>query len=126
MSLLSLFAGLALMLGAVGIYGVMAYTVAQRTREIGLRQALGASPRAVVGTVVAEGIRLTGAGIALGLLGAFLLRRVMGSLLLEVSSLDPAVYLAVAGLLSLVALLACLVPARRAAGVDPMVALRDE
>jgi putative ABC transport system permease protein len=126
MSLLSLFAGLALMLGAVGIYGVMAYTVAQRTREIGLRQALGASPRAVLGTVVAQGFRMTGAGIALGLLGAFLLRRVMGSLLLEVGSLDPAVYLAVAGLLSLVALLACIVPARRAARIDPMVALRDE
>jgi putative ABC transport system permease protein len=126
MSLLSVFAAVALALGAVGIYGVMAYTVAQRTREIGLRQALGASPRTVVGLVLWQGARMAGAGIVLGALGALLLRRVLGSLLFEVSSLDLSVYLAVAGLLSLVALFACMVPARRAVAVDPMVALRRD
>jgi predicted permease len=126
MSLLSIFAAVALALGAVGIYGVMAYTVAQRTREIGLRQALGASPRTVLGLVVMQGVRMAGAGIVLGLLGAFMLRRVMGSLLFEVSSLDPSVHLAVAGILTLVAFLACFLPARRASAVDPMVALRDD
>jgi putative ABC transport system permease protein len=126
MSLLSVFAALALLLGAVGIYGVMAYTVAQRTREIGLRQALGASPQTVLKLVVMQGVRMAGAGILFGTLGAFMLRRVMGSLWFEVSSLDPSVYVAVAGLLALVAVIACFVPARRAAAVDPMVALRQE
>ncbi len=126
MSLLSVFAALALALGAIGIYGVMAYTVAQRTREIGLRQALGASPQTVLKLVVMQGVRMAGAGIILGVLGAIMLRQVMGSLLFEVSSLDPSVYVAVAGLLALVAVFACFVPARRAAAVDPMEALRQE
>jgi len=126
MSLLSVFAALALVLGAIGIYGVMAYTVAQRTREIGLRQALGASPQTVLKLVVMQGVRMAGAGIILGVLGAIMLRQVMGSLLFEVSSLDPSVYVAVAGLLALVAVFACFVPARRAAAVDPMEALRQE
>jgi predicted permease len=126
MSLLSTFAGLALLLGAIGIYGVMAYTVEQRTREIGLRQALGATRGTVLGLVLAQGARLALIGIALGAVGALALRRTLASMLFEVSTLDPVVYAAVATVLVAVAALACVVPARRAATIDPMVALRDE
>jgi len=126
MSLLSIFAGLALALGAVGIYGVMAYTVERRTREIGLRQALGAAPGSVLRLVIGQGFRLAIIGIVIGAAGAFMLRQALASMLFEVSSLDPAVYAAVAGILLLVATLACAIPARRAAAVDPMVALRND
>jgi predicted permease len=126
MSLLSTFAGLALLLGAIGIYGVTAYTVEQRTREIGLRQALGATGISVLRLVVGQGFKLAAIGIALGTAGAYALRQALASMLFEVSSLDPAVYLAVAVVLITVASAACLLPARRAAAIDPMIALRDE
>jgi len=126
MSLLSVFAALALTLGSIGIYGVMAYTVEQRTREIGLRQALGATSGSVVSLVVGQGFKLAALGIVLGGAGAFMLRRTLASLLFEVSSFDPVVYAAVALILTAVAALACYVPARRAAAVHPMVALRND
>jgi len=126
MSLLTVFAALALTLGAIGIYGVMAYTVEQRTREIGLRQALGATSGSVVSLVVAQGFKLAALGIVLGGAGAFMLRSTLASLLFEVNALDPVVYAGVALILTVVAALACYVPARRAAAVHPMVALRSD
>ncbi|MGD8329975.1 MAG: ABC transporter permease [Acidobacteriota bacterium] len=126
MSLLSTFAGLALLLGAVGIYGVMAYSVEQRTREIGMRQALGATRSRVLTQVVTQGIKLAAIGVALGTAGAFALRGTLASMLFEVGSFDGPVYAAVALVLVAVATLACLIPARRAAAIDPMIALRDE
>jgi predicted permease len=125
-TLLSGFAGIALLLGAVGIFGVMAYGVVQRRREIGVRVALGATPRNVVRGVLGEGAMLVGGGLLLGALGAFALGRTFRSLLYETSPTDPATFAAVAALLTAVALLACLLPARRAARVDPMVVLRSD
>lgn len=126
MSLLGLFAGIALALGAVGTYGVMAYVVERRTREIGLRQALGATRGAVLKLVVAQGGRLVVAGILVGSIGAYLLRESLEGLLYEVSGFDAPTYAAVAATLAAIALLACLLPARRAAAVDPMEALRED
>ncbi len=126
MSLLAIFAALALTLGAIGIYGVMAYTVEQRTREIGLRQALGATRGSVVSLVVVQGFRLAIVGMILGGVGAYLMRQTLAGLLYEVSAVDPAVYAAVALVLAAVAALACYVPARRAATVHPMIALRND
>jgi putative ABC transport system permease protein len=126
MFLLSVFAGLALLLAAIGIYGVIAYSVSQRTREIGLRMALGARPRDALRLVIGEGMTLTLTGIALGLAAALALTRWMKSLLFSVEPTDPMTYAGVALLLALVALLACVIPARRAARVDPMTALRQE
>ncbi|HXA57214.1 MAG TPA: ABC transporter permease [Candidatus Acidoferrum sp.] len=125
-TLLGTFAAVALILAAMGIYGVMAFAVAQRTHEIGLRMALGAVPSRVLGLIVKEGMLLTGIGLALGLAGSYLVGRAMKAELYGIGSIDPLVFGAVAAVLVASALLACYVPARRAMRVDPMVALRYE
>jgi ABC-type antimicrobial peptide transport system permease subunit len=125
-ALLGTFAALALVLASLGIYGVLSYAVTQRTREIGVRVALGASIGDVTRMVVGHGIALTALGIAIGTGVALAVTRSMTRLLVGVKAADPAIYVAVAALLSIVALVACYVPAARAARVDPTVALREE
>ena len=125
-TLLTLFGVIALLLSAVGIYGVMAYTVSQRVHEIGIRMALGAEPKHVFKMIVAQGMQLVLIGIAVGLATALAFSRVLSSLLFSVSATDPLTFTAVVLLLAVVALGACLVPARRAIKVDPMLALRHE
>jgi ABC-type antimicrobial peptide transport system permease subunit len=124
--LLSGFAGGALLLSALGLYGVLAYTVSQRTREIGIRMALGAQRQEVLGLVIGQGMRLAFVGIALGVAGAFALTRVLQRLLYEIEPGDPLTFAVVTMLLASVAFFACWLPAWRAAKVHPMEALRCE
>jgi ABC-type antimicrobial peptide transport system permease subunit len=120
------FAILALALATMGLYSVMMYVVSQRTREIGIRMALGASVRDVLRMIVSQGMRMVIIGLALGLTGAFALTRLFASLLLGVGTTDPLTFVGVALLLFAIALLACWIPARRATRVDPLIALRQD
>jgi ABC-type antimicrobial peptide transport system permease subunit len=122
----AVFAVLALVLAAVGLYGLVSFAVAQRTRDIGIRMALGASRGRVLADVLRDGMTLATLGTAFGLAGAVALTRVLGSLLFEVSPRDPATLVIVASVLAAVTLVASWLPARRATRVDPMVALRTE
>jgi len=123
--MLSVFAGIAMLLAVIGIYGVISYSVNQRTHEIGIRMALGAQRADVVGRVLRQGLVLAMFGIAIGTLGSFAMARGMAALLHEVSPTDPLTFVAVAVMLATVAVLGSWFPARRAAAVDPVVALRD-
>jgi putative ABC transport system permease protein len=125
-TLLSIFAGVALLLAAIGIYGLMAYSVQQRTQEIGIRMALGASPQKVRGMVVRQGMLLAGIGVVIGVGAALGLTRLMAGMIYGVKTWDPAAFVSVVVVLSAVSLLATYVPARRASRVDPMVSLRYE
>ena len=126
MILFTLFSLIALLLAAIGIYGVMAYSVSQRTHEIGIRMALGALPRDVLRLILASGSRTIGIGLLLGTAGALVSTRLLSTLLFNVSPYDPVSFVAILLILSAVGLLACWVPARRATKVNPMVALRSE
>ena len=126
LTLLLLFAAVAVALGAIGIYGVMSYTVEQRTREMGVRLALGQSPDSLLRLIVAQGVRLTGYGLLIGGAGSLLLKNVIESFLYEVEAGDPLTYLSTILLLGIVAVGSCYIPARRASRVDPMEAMRYE
>jgi putative ABC transport system permease protein len=124
MLLLSIFAGIALLLAAIGIYGLMSYSVEQRTQEIGVRMALGAGRPDMVRLILGQGLRLTGIGVALGLAIAYGLTRVLASLLFGVKAADPLTFAGVGFILALIALASTWFPARRAAAVEPVEALR--
>ena len=124
MLLLSIFAAVALLLASIGIYGLMAYSVQQRTQEIGIRLALGAGRREMVGLVLGEGMKLAGIGVVIGLALAFGLTRLLKTLLFGVNASDPVTFVAVTLILTAVALAASVIPARRAATVEPLEALR--
>ena len=126
MLLITLFAAIALVLSSVGIYSVISYSVAQRRHELGIRMALGANARDVLTLVIGQGFKLIVIGTAIGLAGAFILTRLLQSMLFNVSTTDPVVFLGISLTLISVALLASYIPARRAAKVDPMIALRHE
>ncbi|HXI50365.1 MAG TPA: FtsX-like permease family protein, partial [Candidatus Saccharimonadales bacterium] len=126
MLFLVVFAAVGLLLAALGIYGVLAYSVARRTREIGIRMAVGAERRHVLVMVMIEGGRLVAAGIVLGLITAFWLTRLLRHQLFQVSPTEPRVFVGVVLVLSAVVFLACFIPARRATRIDPMEALRHE
>lgn len=124
MLLLGVFASVALALATIGIYGVMAYLVNQGTRELGIRIALGASPRHILNLVVRQGMALAFAGVTLGLGASFMLTRLIRSLLFGVRATDPITFAGISFLLAIVTLLACYIPAQRAARIDPLISLR--
>jgi putative ABC transport system permease protein len=125
-TLSAVFAVSALLLTSVGVYGVLAYTVAARTREIGVRMAMGATRRDVMGLVLREGMTWAGSGILLGLIGAFAAASVISTLLFDVPARDPVTFATVGGVVALVALVACSIPAARAVRIDPTMAMRTE
>jgi putative ABC transport system permease protein len=126
MLLLAVFAGLALLLAAVGIYGVISYSVAQRQREVGIRLALGAQPADVIRLIVRQGMRPAFLGLVAGILVAIALTRFMTALLFQVSAIDPLIFGLVGAVLMLVAIIASFIPARRALRLDPAITLRSE
>jgi ABC-type antimicrobial peptide transport system permease subunit len=125
MILAVVFGTVALFLAAIGLYGVLAYQVTQRTKEIGIRMALGSDPRGIFGLVLREGLTVLVAGFAVGVAGAYAIRRTMETQLYGIGAMDPMVFGLVGGVLAVVALIACSVPARRAARIDPLVALNE-
>jgi putative ABC transport system permease protein len=126
LQLLAVFAAVALLLAAIGIYGVMSYSFSQRTHEVGIRVALGAQRFDILRMAVGEGMRIVMIGVAAGLLGAAIMTRLFRSMLFDVPTTDPITFLSVSAILAAVALFSCYIPARRATRVDPLVALRQE
>jgi putative ABC transport system permease protein len=126
LEILGVFACIALLLAAIGIYGVMSYSFSRRIHEIGIRVALGAQSADILSMVLREGMQLVLFGLLAGLVGAVVLTRFLRTLLFDVTSTDPIVFTSIAALLAAVALFACYIPARRATHVDPLVALREE